>query len=150
MMALHLVPVSREDACEFVRMWHRHHRPPPGDKFRVGVASEDGTLHGVAMVGRPVARHYDDGLTLEVNRTATDGTSNANSMLYAAAWRAAKALGYQRLITYTQEDESGSSLRAAGWKPVAERSARRGWHTPSRPREGKGVDGVQRKLWEAA
>jgi hypothetical protein len=85
-----------------------------------------------------------------VNRTATDGAANANSMLYGAAWRAAKALGYSRLITYTQEGESGSSLRAAGWSVVAELNERKGWDTPSRPREGRGVDGVQRLLWEAS
>lgn len=149
-MSLHLVPVSFSDACEFVRAWHRHHQPPIGHKFSVGVADADGVLRGVAMVGRPVARHYDDGLTLEVNRTATDGTSNANSMLYGAAWRAAKALGYSRLITYTQLGESGASLRAAGWEIVGERSERKGWTTPSRPRNGRGNDGVPRLLWEAS
>lgn len=102
------------------------------------------------MVGRPVARHFDDGMTLEVNRTATDGTPNANSMLYGAAWRAAKALGYCRLITYTMEGESGSSMRAAGWRVVASRPARVGWTRPSRPREDRGVDGIARTLWEAA
>lgn len=147
---LRLVPVSFADASSFVAAWHRHHVPPIGHKFSVGVADADGLLRGVAMVGRPVARHYDDGLTLEVNRTATDGTANANSMLYGAAWRAAKALGYQRLITYTQAGESGASLRAAGWAVVAELSERKGWDTPSRPREGRGVDGVQRLLWEAS
>jgi hypothetical protein len=147
---LRLVPVSFSDACAFVAAWHRHHVPPIGHKFSVGVADEAGLLRGVAMVGRPVARHYDDGLTLEVNRTATDGAANANSMLYGAAWRAAKALGYSRLITYTQEGESGSSLRAAGWSVVAELNERKGWDTPSRPREGRGVDGVQRLLWEAS
>ena len=76
--------------------------PPTGHKFSVGVANEDDVLVGVAMVGRPVARHYDDGLTLEVNRTCTDGTRNANSMLYGAAWKASSALGYKRLITYKQ------------------------------------------------
>lgn len=147
---LRVVPVSFGDACAFVAAWHRHHQPPIGHKFSLGVADGGGTLRGVAMVGRPVARHYDDGLTLEVNRTATDGSPNANSMLYGAAWRAAKALGYGRLITYTQEGETGSSLRAAGWSVVAQRESRKGWTTPSRPREGKGVDGVQRTLWEMA
>lgn len=101
------------------------------------------------MVGRPVARHLNDGLTLEVNRTATDGTQNANSMLYGAAWRAARALGYRKLVTYTMADEPGSSLRAAGWRVVGERPARTGWATPSRPRIDKGVDRIPRTLWEA-
>ena len=107
-------------------------------------------MRSVAMVGRPVARSFDDGVTLEVNRTATDGCANANSMLYGAAWRAAKALGYQRLITYTQAGESGTSLRAAGWTIVAELNQRKGWTTPSRPRDDRGVDRMPRTLWEAA
>lgn len=148
-MSLQLVPVTFSEACGYVAMWHRHHMPPIGHKFSVGVA-DDQTLVGVAIVGRPVARHYDDGRTLEVIRSATDGTRNANSMLYGAAWRAASALGYRRLITYTQAGESGSSLRAAGWRVVGERPARKGWDTPSRPRDDRGVDGIPRTLWEAA
>lgn len=149
-MSLRLVPVSFKEACEFVQAHHRHHQPPVGHKFSIGVATEEDVLVGVAMIGRPVARHYDDGLTLEVNRTATDGTRNANSMLYGAAWRAASAMGYRRLVTYTQEGETGASLTAANWKVVAERPARAGWTTPSRPRDSKGNDGVQRTLWEVA
>ena len=148
-MTLRIVPVTFADACGFVGDHHRHHRPPVGHKFSLGVADGE-TLVGVAMVGRPVARHYNDGLTLEVNRSATDGTKNANSMLYGAAWRAASALGYRRLITYTQAGESGSSLRAAGWKVLAERPARAGWTAPSRPRDDRGVDGIPRTLWEAS
>ncbi len=144
-----LCPVSFSEACDFVALHHRHHAPPVGHKFSIGVAA-NGVLVGVAMVGRPVARSFDDGWTLEVNRTATDGTAHANSMLYGAAWRAAKALGYTRLITYTQAGESGSSLRGAGWRVVAERRARAGWDMPSRPRIDKGTGGIERTLWEAA
>lgn len=121
-----------------------------GCKFCIGVADEDGVLRGVAIVGRPVARMYDNGQTLEVNRTATDGSPNANSMLYAAAWRAAKALGYTRLVTYTQAAETGASLRAAGWRVVAQRPARPGWDVPSRPRQLNGSEQMPRTLWEAA
>lgn len=149
-MSLHLVPVSFADACGFVEMWHRHHQPPVGHKFSIGVADEGAVLRGVAIIGRPVARMFDDGSTLEVNRTATDGTPNANSMLYGAAWRAAKALGYRRLVTYTQAGESGGSLRAAGWRVIAERPARPGWDVPSRPRDGHGADAIPRTLWEAS
>lgn len=148
-MSLHIVPVTFTQACEFVAEWHRHHAPPVGHKFSLGVG--DGhLLVGVAIVGRPVARHFDDGQTLEVTRTATDGTPHANSMLYGAAWRAAKALGYRRLITYTQDGESGTSLRAAGWHVVAERPAKPGWSRPSRPRQLRGTEHVQRYLWEAS
>lgn len=148
MSELEVVPVSFADASAFVAAHHRHHEPPVGHKFSVGVAAA-GELVGVAIVGRPVSRVIAaEGGVLEVIRSATDGTRHVNSMLYGAAWRAAKALGYHRLITYTQEGESGASLRAAGFRVIAERPPRRGWDTPSRPREGRGVDGVARTLWE--
>jgi len=114
-MSMVLVPVTFRQACEFVTKTHRHHPAPRGWRFGVGVTDASGQLRGVAMAGRPVARALDDGRTVEVNRTCTDGMANANSMLYGAVWRAAKALGYVRAITYTQEGESGASLRAAGW-----------------------------------
>lgn len=147
-MTLRIVPVSFAAACDFVTGHHRHHEAPTGHKFSIGVTDGD-TLVGVAIVGRPVARHLDDGRTLEVSRTATDGTPNANSCLYGAAWRAAKALGYDRLITYTMSGETGASLRGAGWREVAKRAPRAGWHAPSRPRTDKAPTGVQRTLWEA-
>lgn len=145
---LRLVPVSFANACAFVEMWHRHNKPPVGHRFSIGVALGD-KLVGVAIIGRPVARHLDDGLTLEVTRTATDGTRNANSMLYGAAWRATKALGYGRLVTYTQTDEPGASLRAAGWRVIAFRPARKGWDRLSRPRNDIDYIRSPRTLWEA-
>ena len=119
-------------------------------KFCVGVANKAGVLVGVSIVGRPVARHFDNGQPLEVTRTAPDGTPNANSMLYGAAARATWALGYTRLITYTQAGETGASLRAAGWRVIAERPAHPGWDRPSRPREQRGTEGIPRTLWEAS
>ncbi len=147
-MSLHLVPLSLAQANEHVAAWHRHNNPVPGAKFSIGAADSEGVLRAVCIVGRPVARHFDDGATLEVNRTATDGTRNANSMLYGAAARATFALGYTRLITYTRADEPGSSLRAAGWKVIAQREARPGWTTPSRPRADIRSSNVARQLWE--
>ena len=149
-MTLRIVPVRWGDSCGFVDMWHRHHKAPHGHKFCLGVATGDDVLRGVAIVGRPIAAAYQDGLTLEVNRTATDGTRNANSMLYGACWQVAKGLGYRRLITYTQQGETGASLRAAGYRIVAQRPARKGWDCPARPRDNHGVDGIPRTLWEAA
>lgn len=149
MSDLTIVPISFTDARDFVAAWHRHNQPPNGHRFSLGVA-KDRTLVGVAIVSHPIARHLMDGQTLEVIRTATDGTPNANSCLYGACWRAAKALGYTRLVTYTQHDESGASLRAAGWRVLAQRPARGGWDSPSRPRADRGTAGVQRTLWEAS
>lgn len=148
-MTLRLCPVTFADACDFVAIHHRHHTPPVGQKFSIGVAMGD-RIVGVIFVGRPVARTLDDGTTLEVTRSATDGTRNTNSMLYAAAWRAARALGYTRLVTYTQAGESGASLRGAGLRVVAARNPRNGWDTPSRPRIDRATLQIERTLWEAA
>jgi hypothetical protein len=149
-MSLHLVPVRFRQAAAYVAEHHRHHQPPRGLVFTMGVADDNEALRGVLIAGRPVARHYDNGVTLEVTRVATDGAANAGSMLYGAARRAALALGYRRLITYTQDGESGASLRAAGWQVVATRPPRPGWHTPSRPRQATGPEHTTRYLWEAA
>lgn len=147
-MSLHLVPVTLAQANEHVCAWHRHNAPVPGAKFCVGAADEHGVLHAVAIAGRPVARHFDDGMTIEVVRVASDGTRNACSMLYGACQRAAFALGYRRVVTYTQANESGASLRASGWKVLGERPARAGWSAPSRPRDNDAYTSVARQLWE--
>lgn len=128
-----IVPLTFREACAFVAQNHRHHFPPRGDLFRLGVADEAGVVRGVALVGRPVARMLDDGWTAEVLRVATDGCPNACSALYGACWRAARALGWRKLITYTLASEPGTSLTAAGWRVVGQVSAR-SWDTPSRPR----------------
>lgn len=145
-----IVPVTFLTACEFVQARHRHNRPPRGHKFSIGLEN-NGALVGVAMAGRPIVRHFDDGLTLEVNRTCTDGTRNANSMLYGAVRRAAWGMGYRRIVTYTQADESGASLRAAGFSLVKTIPARRSWGESSIKRgAGRTHDygGVERHLWE--
>ncbi|AVX21621.1 hypothetical protein SAMN02745885_01630 [Carboxydocella sporoproducens DSM 16521] len=129
-----IVPCTLDEANAFIRQHHRHHQPPQGYKFCLAVADmEKEKIVGVAIVGRPIARHLDDGWTLEVTRTCTDGTKNANSMLLGAAWRAAKALGYKKLITYTLPEESGASLRAVGWKCIGETGGG-SWSRKNRPR----------------
>ncbi len=143
-----ITPIELAEANAFVLTHHRHHRPVVGHKFSIAVSDE--TVHGVAIVGRPVSRHLDDGFTLEVNRCCTDGTRNACSMLYSSAWRAAKALGYSRLITYTLPEEGGASLRGAGWILIGLRGGGK-WNVKSRPR----IDTLehlcgQKSLWQAA
>ena len=150
---MNVVPLSLKEANDFVRRVHRHHKPTVGGKFALGVADSEGEVRGVAIVGRPVARHLDDGWTVEVNRVATDGADNACSMLYGACWRAARAMGYKRMVTYTLAKESGTSLRAAGWKLLGERGKHgaRNWNTPSRPRiDTAELLAGQKLLWEAA
>lgn len=113
---LRIVPVKHADANEFVRRLHRHNRPTLGAILCAGVEDEGGTLVGVAIAGRPVARRLDDGRTLEILRVCTDGTRNACSALYGAIRRAAFALGYRTVITYTLPAEGGASLKAAGFR----------------------------------
>lgn len=147
-MALTLIPITLREANAYVEQYHRHHRPAGGCIACVAVA-DDEAVRGVAIVGRPVARKLDNGWTLEVNRVCTDGARNACSMLYGAAWRAAKALGFRRLITYTLPEEGGASLRATGWRLLGERGGGN-WNVPTRPRiDTAAVLRGQKLLWEA-
>lgn len=130
---------------------HRHNDPPRGGLFAVAVrnrsdfASDPLRLRGVAIVGRPVARGLNDGATCEVLRVSTDGAPNACSMLYGACVRAARALGYRRVVTYTLAGEPGTSLRAAGMRRVAAVVPRPTWSCRSRPREQRNLFGHERR-----
>lgn len=145
-MGLELCPVDFNEAAYFVNIYHRHHQAPQGHKFSIG-CKKDGELKGVVMVGRPVARHLDNGVTLEVTRLCTDGTRNASSMLYGAACRAAAAMGYKRLVTYILKSETGLSLKAAGWR-FSKLAGGGSWDRPNRHRIDKHPT-EQKQLWEA-
>ena len=142
-MGLSVVPCDFADAVAFIAKHHRHHRPPVGHKFSLAAADDSGEIVGVCVVGRPTGRQSDDGWTMEVTRLATDGTRNACSLLYGAAWRVSKEMGFRRLITYILADEPGTSLKASGWKLVGERGGG-SWSCPSRPRVDKHP--LQKKL----
>ena len=152
---LYITPLTLRQAQAFIVEHHRHNKPPRGWKFGIGVENE-GALVGVATAGRPVSREIQqrEPRSLEVNRTCTDGTRNANSMLYGAVWRAAKAMGYTRCITYLQGDETGASLKAAGWVKVKDLAARGSWaESTADPqlkamRDEVGNGGMPRQLWE--
>ena len=152
-MGLTVTPMDLSEANAFVEEHHRHNSPVPGAKYALAVSDESGAVRGVAIVGIPKARMLCDGWTLEVNRTCTDGADNANSMLYGAAWRAAKAMGYRRLVTYTQQAESGASLRAAGWVKTRDLKPRKSWAESSTGArrdacDPVGTGGVARSFWE--
>src|SRR5690606_24256079 len=129
---LTITPITLREANAYVDRHHRHHKPVRGCIACVAVCNGE-TVVGVAIVGRPVARGLQDGWTAEVTRCCTDGTRNAPSMLYGAAWRAVRALGYRRLVTYTLPEEGGASLRAAGWRCIGAAGGG-SWSCPSRPR----------------
>ena len=147
-MGLMLVPLTLAQANRMVATHHRHHKPVQGHRFSIGVA--DGpVLVGAAIVGRPVARAFQDGFTAEVTRLVTDGTPHAPSKLYAACWRAWRAMGGHRLITYVLASESGASVKAAGWREVyTTRDRPEGWNTPSRPRQSGPQE--PKTLWDIA
>ena len=113
---LRLRPVSFAEARRYVMEVHRHNDPPIAARASVGIEDVDGALRGVGILGIPKARLSADGRTAEVIRVATDGVPNGCSMLYGALVRCAWSLGYTRVLTYTLAEESGSSLRAAGWR----------------------------------
>jgi len=131
---LQLQPINRDEAHAFIKRHHRHHKAPLGEKFAIAVGNGEAVV-GVITVGRPVSREIQarEPYTCEATRCCTDGTKNACSMLYRAAWRAARAMGYRRLITYTNPEEGGASLRAAGFRVVGQTHGG-DWNCPSRPR----------------
>lgn len=133
-MSVKIVPVTLATAKAFVNEHHRHNKAPVSHKFSIGLADDDNRLVGVVIVGRPVARALDDGSTAEITRCCVTGEKNANSMLYGAAVRAAKAMGYCKIVTYTLPTESGASLKAAGFRLDGETTHSGGWDTPSRHR----------------
>lgn len=117
MSKLHVIPIELQQANKAIAAWHRHHQPCIGHRFSLGVVDQVGVLHGAAVVGRPVARLAGHpSKVLEVTRLVTDGTKNCCSMLYAAAARAGREMGFERIQTYILADEeTGTSLKASGW-----------------------------------
>ena len=142
---IELAPVTLRAANEFVSAHHRHHKPTVGHKFTIGV-KDSGKLVGVAICGRPVSRMLDDGYPLEVNRLCTDGTHNACSMLYAASARAAKAMGYRKIITYILESEPGTSLAAAGFQNEGAAGGLE-WTGVRRPKDGNQYPHELKQRW---
>lgn len=147
---LRITPITLREANAFVAEHHRHHKPRGGLNFFAVAVSDEGAhaVRGVAIISRPNAAPLCDGYTAEVTRVCTDGTPNACSMLYGAAWRAARALGYRKLITYTLPDEGGASLRASNFKLIGEAGGGT-WHRPNIGRPRVDTHPTQEKLrWE--
>jgi len=152
-MSLHIQPISFSEAADFIKEYHKTHDPPQGWKFGTAVNWDCSIVVGVATVGRPTARNLDDGYTVEVTRTCVRQDidkrkrKNANSKLYAACWRAAKSLGYQRIVTYTLKDrEDGTGLKAAGYNVLHETEGG-SWDRDNRPRTDKHPT-VTKERWE--
>jgi L-amino acid N-acyltransferase YncA len=149
-VSLRITPITLREANAYVERHHRHHGPTRGCIVVAAVSDDEGIVRGVGIAGRPVARLLQDGFTAEVTRVCTDGTRNACSMLYRALWRACRALGYRRLVTYTLPQEGGSSLRAAGFALIGEAGGGT-WDRPNTGRPRVDLHPNQEKLrWELA
>lgn len=145
LLSLHVRPIELKQANAFIAEHHRHHKPVVGHRFSIACELND-VLVGVAVCGRPVARGFNQLEVLEVTRLCTDGTSGACSCLYAAAARAAQAIGYKKIQTYILESEPGTSLKAAGWKQEATVKGR-DWNCPSRPGRRTDQPQVDKTRW---
>ena len=151
---LHLIPITLREANDFVAQHHRHNGRTSrnGGKFAIACGTDDHGLAGVCIVGNPVSASLMDGFTAEVLRLCCleNAAKNAASMLYGAAWRAWKAMGGRRMITYTLQSESGTSLKAAGWRIIGEVRGG-GWDRPNidRVRRWQPIYGQQKFRWEA-
>lgn len=145
---LEIVPITLADARHFVDEHHRHHKAPQGGLFAVAVA-QGPLIVGVGIAGRPVARNLDDAWTAEVTRACVlSGYANGCSMIYGALWRAARALGYRRCVTYTLITEAGTSMKASGWKCIGECGGG-AWSRRERPRTDSHVMSLKLR-WEVS
>lgn len=122
-MPLKVLPAELRDANEWIQLLHRHHPAVQGHRFslmakRYSKEMSPIAIVGVCVVGRPVSRRFDPSKVLEVTRLATNGYPNACTLLYSAAARVGREMGYASIQTYILQSESGLSLVAAGWDLV--------------------------------
>ena len=145
--------MTLREANDFVEQFHRHSRRTSRDGGRFAIGASDGDqLWGVAIVGRPLARMLNDGVTAEVLRVCVkpEAPKNVCSFLYGRCWRIWQQMGGRRLVTYTLQTESGASLKGAGWKIVGDLKPRSGWSSHGREREWHPIYGQAKFRWEVA
>jgi hypothetical protein len=143
-----IIHLGLAKAQAFIRQHHRHHAPPSGHRFSLGLLDPHGAVIGVAMAGRPIARFQDDGLTVELTRLCCiPGYPNAASQLSGAVVNAARHLGYLRCVTYSLSKESGASLRGAGWVETGVTRGH-GWDMPGRRRQPATYSLGPKRVWE--
>ena len=139
-MSLRVVPLNLTEANLLVALWHRHHTPAVGHRFSLGAIDDSGVAHGAVIVGRPVSQHSGSAHEVaEVTRLVTDGTRNACSLLYAAAARSSRHMGYTRIQTFILAAEPGTSLKASGWVSEGPAGGNPWGHRPGRQSQSLGV-----------
>jgi hypothetical protein len=146
-------------ANDFVQAHHRHNGRTSRDGGKFAIACEcGGRVVGVAIVGNPLSATYMDkakyGHVAEVLRTCVDDSApkNAVSFLYGACTRVCRHMGFDFIVSYTLTDESGASLRGAGWCHAADtKPVLPGWRKNdhlSDSREYQEVMGKPKRRWE--
>jgi len=147
---MRVIPITLRQANDFVSDYHRHsgRTSRDGGRFAIGAAVEE-HLVGVGIVGRPLSRMLDDGLTAEVLRlcTSPEAPRNCASFLYGRCWRIWQQMGGRRIVTYTLQKESGASLRGAGWIVKGEVEGAQ-WDRQSRPRSHREIYREPKFRWE--
>lgn len=138
-------PLTIKQANELIISLHRHHKKVQGHRFSIGAMDGD-EIVGAVVVGRPVARAVPQYEVAEVTRLVTNGHKNACSFLYAAAARAAKAMGFLKIQTYILESEPGISLKAAGWQ-IEKKTKGGDWNTPARRGRRTDQPQVKKQRW---
>jgi len=133
MKSLTIQPITLKKANQIIKEFHRHNDVVVGCRYCLAALHED-EIVGVAVVGRPLSRRLDDELTAEITRVCVkdNAPKNTNSFLYGRCWRVWQQMGGKRMITYTLQEESGSSLKAVNWKIIGETGGweqNKGWTT---------------------
>jgi len=146
-MKLRLFPATLKQANEMIEQLHRHHKRVVGHRFSIGCEDELNIIHGIAVVGRPVAREVNQYRVAEVTRLVSDGTRHVCSKLYSACARAALAMGFDWIQTSILEDEVGISLIAAGWH-FDHMIKGRDWNCPSRSGRRTDQPMCDKQLWK--
>lgn len=141
---IRLAPCTVKAALKLVHQWHRHLPDLQGGLFAVRCVDDSEECVGVGVAGNP-SRVWQHEAKLVISRCATTGAENACSMIYGALARAAKALGYQEVWTYTLPEEPGVSLRAAGFVDMGLTSGGE-WDRQSRPR-AKAIRSEPKRRW---
>ncbi|MCP1161243.1 MULTISPECIES: XF1762 family protein [Bacillus] len=145
-LRLQTIPITLKIAQEFISKFHRHNQAPQGHKFSIGLWDHD-VLIGVIIAGSPVARHNNNGFTLEITRCCLKSSiyRNGISKMIGSVYQVAKAMGYTKIITYTLDHESGDSLKSCGFELEAITSGG-SWNSTARKRENKAPT-TPKKRW---
>lgn len=83
-MTIKLTPITNADALKYFKKYSDYRGP-----FAFAICAMEGQkMHGVIALNM-------DGKTFALGHIWTDGNAHIGSLLYGAAWRVAKAMGYK-------------------------------------------------------